>query len=186
MLRYAGYMGILMFACCYITGGGDGVPGVSTVSLFFWGGGAYVAIKDLDVFGLTKQKYIIWFGAIFLLIICTIYNGHNTPKGEFIYPFFVIIGSLAVLILFIILTQKYGLHIPLFFQRSSFFVYLSHIFFLGPCTSAVLRIIGYDNVIAQTIGYMITPFIVITICLSIFYYLNKITPQVLNGIMGGR
>ena len=68
------------------------------MAFMFFGIGGYCSINKIDVTMLTyKLRYYIYIVAAILWIVCTMFNGHNTKTGDLIYPFYVIVGCMALI-----------------------------------------------------------------------------------------
>ena len=91
-------LGVLLLVTCYVTGVFIPFSGFSIMAFMFFGIGGYCSINKIDVTMLTyKLRYYIYIVAAILWIVCTMFNGHNTKTGDMIYPFYVIVGCMALI-----------------------------------------------------------------------------------------
>ncbi len=181
-------VGLFLLLICYVSGIFINKPGFSAMAFLFFGAGAYFRINNIDMtrFSYHYRNYI-YILAIFLCLTCSLLNGHNTLEGNVIYPFYVILGSIALLNISAFIVKKEILPISPFFVKSSFFVYLIHpIMIVSIVSSSMQKIFGESNPIFLTIGYLVVPIAVVTICISIYYLLNKFTPRLCKFLTGNR
>lgn len=180
--------GLLLLALCYISGVFINEPGFSTTAFLFFGAGAYFKMNNIDV---TKVSYryrkAIYLLAFILWIVCALLNGHETKEGDLIYPFYVIIGCMALLNLSSFIVEKGTIKIPLLCSKGAFFIYLLHTIMVLPIVKAVvLRLFGDTNPLLMTIGYLSVPVMTVAVCLIVYYVLNKYTPSLCKILVGGR
>ena len=115
-----------------------------------------------------------------------------TPIGRFIFPVFVISCIWIYIIFAEYITQQKGFELAPFLAKSTFFIYLLH-----ACPIAGIRsIISKTNTIIYSavhhfsapwlLYYLISPFIIVAICLLIYYIMQRWTPKLCSLLTGSR
>lgn len=188
LLRKTRGLGVFLLVTCYITGVFIPFPGFSIMAFMFFGIGGYCRINRIDVTMLTyNYRYYIYIVAAILWIVCTLFNGHNTKTGDMIYPFYVIVGCMAMINIATHFVKNNIVRIPVILSNSSFFIYLLHsIMVISIVTMMVQKIFGETNVILQTFSYLLVPIVTVFICFVIYYLLNKYTPFLCKILVGNR
>ena len=70
--------------------------------------------------------------------------------------------------------------------KATFFIFLSHIFVLGPVGWISNRLFVSTDYLLQTIVYIARPIVTAIVCLLIFELMNKFTPRFLSLLVGSR
>ena len=123
---------------------------------------------------------------VLLLFITIRFLGYHTRIGEFIYPFFVIMGSATAFCIATFFVKK-ALLIPHIFSESSFFIYLSHYILVTSFSTSLMKVLlGTSNPLLMSIGYLLSPFISVTICMLVYLFLRRITPSICSILVGFR
>ena len=179
---------IFLLAICYVTGVFIHIPGISITAFFFFGMGGYFKINEINVTQITyRHRYLLYTIAFTLWITCTLLDGHNTSLGNVIYPFYVILGFFALISLSSVIVKNDIIQIPPVLSNSSFFIYLSHTILIAPLVSkAINSIFGMSNPMFMTIGYLVKPVIITSICLSFYCVFNRFLPSICRALTGGR
>lgn len=179
---------LLILAACYITGIFLPMPGFSIAAFFFFGSGGYFSMNKIDTTKITyKYRKIIYTVAALLWLVCTFFNGHNTIQGDIVYPFYVIIGSLATLNIATYIVSHDLLKIPQTFSKGSFFVYLLHNIMVISIVTRVARIVfGESSPVLMTVSYLVVPVVTTIICITVYYLLNKFIPKICAVLTGSR
>ena len=187
LFKYARIGGLALLFFSYISLVGIKVPGFSTTALFFFGSGAYFNLNKIDPTQFTlKYKNYIYGLAIILWLIVARFDGHNTPIGNPIYPFYIITGSIAM---FNLATSfvKSGRLFPRLLTQSTFFVYLAHTIMITGISSSVMgKIFGTENVLALSISYFLAPILTVTICVVFYWILKRFLPKFCGILTGER
>lgn len=180
--------GVFILIACYISGVFINKPGFSAMAFLFFGAGAFFKMNYIDVSYLSyRYRYLIYSVASILGVACTMLNGHNTSVGNIVYPFFVILGSLALLNLSASIVKKGWLKMPALFSKSSFFIYLLHSILIIRFVSAIsLKMFGESNPMLLTIRFLFIPITTVGICVAIYYLLNRFLPSLCKVLTGGR
>ena len=185
LFKYARVWGLVLLFFSYISLVGIKVPGISTTALFFFGAGAYFNLNKIDPTKFAWNYKNVFYGlAFFLWLIVARFDGHNTLVGNLLYPFYIIISSIAM---FNLATSfvKSGHLFPRLLTQSTFFVYLAHTIMITEISSSVMRLIfGEGNVLSLSVTYLLAPILTVTICVVCYWILKKYLPK-LCGIMTG-
>ncbi len=187
LFKYTKFWGLVILFFCYISGVGLNCPGFHTTSVFFFGAGAYISIKKIDfIKWLWRFRFVIIPIQVLLLFITIRFLGYHTRIGEFIYPFFVIMGSATAFCIATFFVKK-ALLIPHIFSESSFFIYLSHYILVTSFSTSLMKVLlGTSNPLLMSIGYLLSPFISVTICMLVYLFLRRITPSICSILVGFR
>lgn len=187
-LRRLRAWGVLLLGFCYISGVFINIPGFSITAFFFFAMGAYVKLNNIPLIQeVYRYKVVVFFFAVLLWIICTLFNGHDTYIGNIIYPFYVIVGSFSLMSLAIYIVKDDVIRIPDFLKRSSFFIFLSHkVLILNVCMKVTSNIFGGENLPSLYFAYVITPILTILVCLLGFYIMRRFLPSMCRVLTGYR
>jgi len=180
--------GLLLLAVFYITGVFIPLPGFSISAFFFFGLGGYCCMNKIDTTKMTyKYKIATYVVAGPLWLVCTMFNGHNTLQGSFVYPIYVVVGSLVTLNIATCVVSHNRIQIPQLLSKGSFFVYLLHnIIIISIVTRLVRFIFGESSPVLMTISYIIVPVLTTTICIAVYYLLNRFVPKLCSALTGSR
>jgi len=180
--------GLLILMLCYISGVFINKPGFSATAFLFFGAGACFRINNIDVTKITNRCCkAIYLMAVVLWIACTMLNGHETAEGDLVYPFYVMIGCMALLNLATYIVDKGLIRIPQLCSKGSFFIYLLHtVVVISLAKSIAFKVFGATNPLLMAIGYLSVPIMTVSICLCIYYILNIYTPSLCRFLSGGR
>lgn len=187
LLKYMRWGGIFLLFLSYISLIGVKFPGFSAAAFFFFGTGAFFYLNQIDPTQLTwKYKNYIYGLAVLLWLIVACYNGHNTPIGNIIEPFYIVVGSIAM---FNLATSfvKSGHLFPKILTQSTFFVYLAHTIMITSISIGVMRkLFGDENALSLSIGYFLAPILTVSICVVGYWILKKFLPRFCGILTGER
>ncbi len=180
-------LGLLLLTVFYISGVFIPVNGFSAMAFLFFGAGIYFNMERIDITSMRKYVTYLLIGvSILLWVVVTLLNGHETIYGNVIYPFFVISGSFSVFII-ASLFVKNNIFISPYMAKTSFFIYLSHtILIVEFCQLIVANITANEGPVVLILSYIAVPILVVFVCISIYYLLNKIAPKLLSVLIGYR
>lgn len=190
LLRKFKLLTILALGICYVTGIWPYLHGFSITAIFFFSLGAYFSIYHLNMVNELRKIQKINFTLLIPLLILSIYfNGNLTAIGEYIYPFYIIVGVVTVINLMTIFEEKKKLPAKSKLNETTFFVYCFH-GLIGLRISGIIlnRLFPIsDNYWPYiTIHYLLKPIITITFCIAIFRIMKKYCPSLLNILIGYR
>lgn len=163
------------------------LPGLSITGFFFFSFGAYLSInnKNLILF-FEKQKTLYWIAAPLFLVLCVVFDSKSFTS---IFKAFYCISALGLLfcITSTLLTSKQCRVYPNL-ANTSFFIYALH-------TCSITNFVCYitnklfnaeEYAIGAILSYLISPIIIVIICLTIFLFLKRYFPTLLNLLTGNR
>lgn len=178
LFKYARIWGLAILFFCYISLIGIKIPGFSTTALFFFGSGVYFNLNKINPTQFTwKYKNYFYVLAIILWLIVSRFDGHNTFIGNLIYPFYIIIGCIAM---FNLATSfvKSDLLFPQILTQSTFFVYVAHtIMITGISGTLMKKVLGEGNALLLSISYFLAPILTIAICVMCYWGLKRYLPS---------
>lgn len=181
---------IVLLGLCYITGIFPYIHGLSVLAVFFFSFGAYFSINQKNmVEQLLKVRVWSYVLAIALIVLMVIFNSQYTPVGSYIYPFYIIVGVVAIINLAAQLIKK-GCKVERpSFTKATFFIYAAHgLFGLGIAKAILVRIIPMSETYwpCTLLFYLLMPAVTITICLAVNSLMQHYCPKVLNILTGSR
>lgn len=189
LFRYLKVWGLLLLMFCYITQAIPMVPGISAVSLFFFGAGAYMNMNQVNLpQWACRYRYLLGLIAVVLWVVTTMsvgYDANGNPINSVITPFFVIFGSMAVLGLAAAAVKK-GHRIPALLSNSAFFIYVSHALLLEFSYGVFKSLLGNGNVLMLILRYLLAALLPIAICVLCYWLLRKFAPKLCGLLTGQR
>lgn len=179
---------MVLLAGCFVSGVFVNIPGFSATAFLFYSMGSYCRLSNINKIHFEKHnRLVLYLLTIILWLLCTVFDGHNTPQGDIIYPFFVFLGCLTLLNISYTIVEKGRIKIPAFFSKSSFFIYLIHkIAVLNFIQGLAVLIFGESNPILLTVSYIFVPIATVALCMFLFILLNKISPSICSVLTGNR
>lgn len=194
-------LGLSTLLILYLTQTSLYIPGFSSTSIFYFAVGGFLSLNGKTMDSIIKTKAgigVISILSAVLFIIEIIYDGHNTTKGNLVYPFFVFTAVLSVIGMTSLLLSKergHGISRIIAFcskqSESCFFIFASHLFIL-PYVGAILQkaieitslgTLVNENIII-TIFYILRIVIVVTVCVVLYKTMRKLFPRVTTVICG--
>ena len=187
-VKYTRQYGIVALAVAYISGIWPMVPGLPIVSVFFFTAGAYLSLYGKNIVTECRRvKTASYILAIAMLIPSIWFDGRNTPVGNFIYPFYVLSGVVAVINLAAKWLECGRVKVHPVLSGSSFFIYAAHmIAVLGVCRIIMGRIIPWENPFMLTIRYFMVPLTAVAVCLCVYVLMRRFMPRLLDVFTGNR
>lgn len=185
LFRYLKAWGLALIVLCHVSQ--VGIPGFTTTTILFFGAGAYCSLNGIDTTQWTwKYRYLIYVAALVLWVVDTFYDGYLTPVGNRIFPFFEIVGSMAVFNLATALVRK-GARVHRLLSSSAFFIYVSHIVLFLRVGSAVShRVFTSGSALSLALSYLFTAFLTVAMCVACYWLLKKFTPRLCSLLTGQR
>jgi len=181
-------LGIVYLAIFYLSSIEIPFPGLSTTAIFFFGLGVYftnhitIVINGINKFG--RYNLVLSF---ILLLISTYFNGVPVFYELFI-KLFTISGIFSLIYIGNII-QKNNAITSLLVNLSVtvFFIYAIHVIYIINLSKGIFFKISFFNTgYGVIIGYLLSPILVLFICLLLYYSLKKIAPRTLNTLTGSR
>lgn len=153
---------------------------------FFFSLGAFLGIQRLNILSLCRKvKLPAAILAVILLIVATLYNDasfHDWLLRAF-YPF----GMITFMnIIDSLIDNESRCDRLCRLSAAVFFIYASHeIYILGWTKGLFLRLFG-EGLAGTWVRYLFVPIVVVSVCLALYYLLNRIMPRTLAFVCGGR
>lgn len=181
---------IALLGLCYITGIFPYIHGLSVLAVFFFSFGAYFSINQKNMIEqLSKVRVYSYIIAIALIVLMVVFNSQYTPVGSYIYPFYTIVGVVAIINFATQLIEK-GCKVEWSsFTKATFFIYAAHgLFGLTIAKAILVRIIPMSETYwyCTLLLYLLMPVVTISICLAMNSLMQRYCPKVLNILTGNR
>ena len=162
---------------------------LSSVSVYFFTLGAYFSLIRKSLTIPIFWESIMYVITCISLIYFVASGGNENFIGWQLTPLYTLAGVLSIFSL----TTRFIVHKPSFkippkLSDSSFFVYALHIEFALPLGFYIGKMLTLhsSNPIVMTMRYFLTPIIIYTICICIYFVLGKLAPQLLKIVTGNR
>lgn len=190
IIKYTKFFGIIGLGLLYYFKLGDVVFDYNLnqliVALFFFAIGSYFSLNAKNLVTSFRKVQIFLSLVAFISLIFSVYY-YQTDIFKYIIPVYIISGVVTIVNITSLLIEKNIVKGVDLLSKASFFIYLSHtIFILHYSRGFLNKIIPFDNYIAQTTIYLITPLLCCTICVVLYLLLSKFTPKLTEIIVGGR
>lgn len=185
--RYTRFWGLILLFIIYILVIELPISGFGSISIFYFGVGAYMGIFRIKFVTLSIQfRKLAIIGTLIFLIITL--NAINTPLYEHFKRIYLIFGIIIIFNLGDKLLKIKELKRYLESLSSiSFFIYVSHeIYIINWLKGALSRSYLSHSGWGMLVGYIIVPFFCIGILIIIYKFLDKFFPKSLKVIVGQR
>lgn len=156
--------------------------------MFYFSIGVFLAIKDRNMIAVFRAVRVPAFIFIlFLIPMMVCLDGHYTPKGNLLYPFFVL-GLVSVYFNIAIIMVKHNCLIWfIHLGKASFFIFALHtIYVLAFSDKIIAVLIPADFWFLAVLRYVLTPLLCVTICYGLFLLMQRFTPRCLGVLTGNR
>lgn len=185
LFRYLKGWGLLLIVLCHVSL--LGVQGFTSTTVVFFGAGAYCSINGIDSTRWTwKFRYYIYAAALVLWVAVTCCNGYLTPMGNKLFPFFEIIGAMALFNLATALVRK-GSRIHPLLSGSAFFIYVTHtVLFLRVGCAISRRVFSSGDALSLGAHYLLSALLTVALCVACYWLLRKVTPRLCSLLTGQR
>lgn len=177
---------LIPLSLSFISGVWIEVSGFSIISIFFFSIGAFLSIekKDLSIY-FKRFRVLGYILAPICLVIEVYWGGQITNLGNWINPFYIIFGVIAVFNIASLLAEK-DVSLGAFLGSSSFFIFSVHNFAIrGACQDLVRKLIP-DNNLFHILGYFCAPCLCVVICLLFYFILRRYCPRMSLLLTGNR
>lgn len=191
LFKYTRFVGLLFLVAIHLMGLKFQIYGFSTISMLFFGLGAYISLYKIDVMGLILKpfsKTIILTAFVVLILMTSYYEGKQLHYFTTVEGVYSILGVFALLIIGNYLMRKQLVNnVNSMLKRYTFFIYGIHSIYImswvkGACYRTPLANSGWGMIIL----YFVIPVIVILICIVIYKIMERLTPRTLGLICGSR
>ena len=186
-LHRTGLIGILLLFVFYLYPVESTIPGFSQTAIFYYGLGAYMGINKKNILLFChKWRICSYMLAILLLIIAISTNGKD--GHVFAEKIFIPFGLISFFNIINSLVDKDGIRKFLCnMSPTVFFIYAIHEVYIYNWVNGffVNKMNSYEAV-GGMLTYIFKPIVVLLICLTIYQALKKLSPRLLNFMIGGR
>lgn len=188
LIKHLHHYFIWILAFCYISGIWIDLSGFGITSIFFFSTGAYLSISGKNlVEEFRRVRLSSFILGVLLLVVMIWYDGRNTVVGNFIYPFWIIVGICAIFNLAVDIVKSQRLKIHPLLSKCSFFIYAIHtLYVLSVGMVLCTKILYWNNPLILTIRYLLVPILTVCICLILYWLMQKYTPRLLGILTGNR
>ncbi len=185
-IKYTKIYGVLLLGFLFYTKIWFTIPGMSITALFFFSLGAYFSIHNKGIILAFRKFNLFWLiTALISTYLSVIFDESKTMN--FINPVFIISGVITIINFVSYLLEKGTIKVNDFLSKASFFVYLTHTIFILEFSKVIFsKVFKSQSFVMLTIGYFTIPLFCIFICLTIYFVLNKLTPNLLRILTGNR
>ena len=183
---------IIVLGLCYISGIFIRLDGFSANCFFWFSLGAYFSIKNM-VNCIQKIRIPAYIIAICSLLPLIWLNGRKgdgitmNPISNVLYYIYVISAVFSAVSITAVLLRNKKIKVNTTLTKTTFFIFLSHIFILMYVTTLLDKIITPEtNYLLQTFSYLVKPILTVIICIAIYKVLHKFFPKILSVLVGNR
>lgn len=155
-------------------------------SLFYFSLGGYLIINNIDIISLIKRynRSIITLFIIFSVGELFIHFYWNNEFSIYIQKALLLQGPIFFFTVSLYLIEK-GMQIPQFLSQTVFFIYALHYPIILGISKILLKVLN-DGEYKFLLGYFLSIFLTIAICLFTHKILQKVSPNLLMLISGNR
>lgn len=180
------YLTVLLFA--YLSHIWIYVPGSNISAFLYFSIGAFFAIKGLNIIETFQKVRIPIYIAYLLLLFPLIYfDGPNTLVGNYLYPFFVILGVVTYINLATYAMKRGWIKLHKSLSQSAFFIYGLHMIWVLTYTAKFFtKLFPWNDWWFASVRYMLIPVLCVLICYAIYKMLINRIPAVIKLFTGGR
>lgn len=191
---------MVVLALLYIAQINTGVPGLSFSTLFFFGLGAFMSLNNIQFSVCYKYRYILYALSLLLFIVLIPLDGSRTILGSKLFPCWVLCGSITFLNIEQLYLKSNIFKSNIFngIEKSAFFLYVVHPFFLSlvwTCvTKAICLIYSTDSItdlafveahpVVYILAYFFKVFGAIVISVVIYKIMARFFPKTTQFLCG--
>lgn len=148
------------------------LPGFSSLSIFYFTIGSWIAIEKGDlVFQVSKFKTILIILWVLMTPFMIYYNGHNTHVGWMIYPIYLLVDALFFIYVFSVFVRKYNENMLAMYSNATFIIYAAHVLVM-PYYRKGISLLS-NGLLGDYITYFVPPMMTVLTCILLNHYLNK-------------
>lgn len=181
-VRYTRFVGVIGLGLMWLLWGG--MANLQS-SIFYFSLGAWFGIYGKSLVGeiqkIAKPLFMIF---PLLMVADVLYNG--TLAGYYLHRMQTFTGVLFVLALVSVLLKKNKIREISFLSSSSFFLYVAHDPLLRFMRKFSLRFVDHSSEFQAITAYFLTIAVDIAIVYTLYWLLQKISPDFLKWTTGGR
>lgn len=179
--------GVALLALCYVSGVFPLINGLGVQAVFWFSMGTWLSISGKNLVNAVRR--VEWPAYAFTLILLPFmvrYNGMNTATGFMLEPFFELSGTISAFCIASRMVQR-GARPNSLLVKSCFFIYAIHTMLVNGVTYNLLNhLLRTDAWWAQSLKYVVAPFLTIAICLGLYLLAQRFFPRITGWLTGDR
>ena len=185
--------GLILLLFCFVSKIWPQIHGFSVDSFSCFGLGLYLSMNGKSLVGVAEKIKTPAIIYTFVSAAVVIYfDSVRTEEGRIVFPFFALGCIWFYIYLASVLVKKWDFQLPKWLVKSSFFIYALHACpfpHIGTIISKVnsITIPAFAKISAPWIlYYLISPLIIMGVCLLVFYVLEWCAPSLCRALTGNR
>lgn len=185
--KYLKGCGLLILTVLYLSAWESHVAGFSMSAFMFFGAGAYMGIYKKQILEFSsKYRYTVAIAA-FLFLCCAVVN-NGREYHAYIVRVYVLLGIITAFNLTDwLITRKVWKSLFVKLSGTVFFIYAVHEVYIINWTKGFFsRTSLVNSGGGLLISYVLIPFITLGVCLGLYFLLNRVAPNMLALMVGGR
>lgn len=187
LLKYTGRWLLAIVYACFLFNIIEPVAGFSFEALFFYLLGMYLGINKLNLIQVAKSFEKISYVISVITIIGITFTFCELPSvARVLVRIYTLFGAISVICIVYNLLRCKKLNISRTLIDSTFIIYVVHnVLLLVTMQHMIAYIIG-TSALAKIITYLVSPIVVILICVGLYWLLKHLAPRLCNILVGGR
>lgn len=185
--KYLKAYGLLALTILYLSTWESNVAGLSMSAFMFFGAGAYMGIYKKKILEFcSRYRYTVAIAAFFFLCCAIANNGREWHA--YIVRVYVLLGIMTAFNLTNwLMTRRFWTGLFMKLSGTVFFIYAVHEVYIINWTKGFFsRTSLAESGSGLIISYILIPFITLGVCLGLYFVLNKMAPDMLALMVGGR
>ncbi|CDA84312.1 acyltransferase family protein [Bacteroides congonensis] len=185
--KYLKAYGLLVLTILYLSAWESNVAGLSMSAFMFFGAGAYMGIYKKRILEFcSRYRYTVAVTAFLFLCWAIVSNGRE--GHAYIVRIYVLSGIMTAFNLTNwLMTRRFWTGVFMKLSGTVFFIYAAHEVYIINWTKGFFsRTSLADSGSGLMISYILIPFITLGVCLGLYFVLNKMAPDMLALMVGGR
>ena len=158
---------------------GFGITGV-----FFFSLGAFMGMNQIDVIKSCNKISWMWIPDLALGAMAVYYKGTYTFTGQNLMPFYIIAAIVAAINLASHCVRK-GWSANSFLVKSCFFIFACHEVVVKNVAKTIVEKVFNDSTV-WPLQFLIVVVLIVTMCLAIYYCMNRWLPRVTKVLVGNK
>lgn len=184
LFKYLKCFGLILLAIPYYLMIESGIPGFGTVSLLFFGIGAFMSLNRINIISFFKNFEVpAYCIALILLLTATFLSG--TDLHEPIIRLFIPFGIISIINI-VGRFKEQALENGAKLCSCSFFIYAAHWIYVRNWSFGLSSRIFNDTIFGHFFTYFFSSTITILFCAAVFFLMKRCTPKILKVLNGGR
>lgn len=182
------FIPVIFFGICYFTRLFIPVHGFSADCFFWFSLGAYFSIGGKNmVTQLYRFRYPAYVIALLAIIPLIWYNGKGNEMVHYLYYTYVVCAVISLVSIAAWLLRNGKVKLNHWLARTTFFIFLCHMF-----VWEYVRVYMYNVLVPEDcypimiIAYLIRPFVIVVLCIALYWLLERYLPRLLSVLTGGR